>query len=465
MENKNTVSQEQFVSLFALAHQQRITEETIKVYDKTYIRRLMKSPVKNAKELQEVSWYLFYTSGQYRRTLTYFSNLLTFDYFSTPTVPKATYKDFEKSNELLQSLNIKYNFKWMNFFLMLLGEVYLYEVGNLFMLIPNKLCQIVEVRDGVNKYAINLNSIKKADLDILPADIVRAYENKGAYKETDYGKYMFYVENGFAFNALYSKSVGVPLFASAFDDILSLDESKDMATNNQIAESLKLIHQQVPLGDDKKPIITVDLQKAYHNDTKKAVPSNIGVTTSPLDLEMLSFVDSQSRDKYFLTMAKENLSDSFGVSSMLFNNNGASGEALKKSIMTDELMVYDFLPMYENVVNEKIKSTKFRIQFLRITHNNRWEQAKNYQATLSVGGSLLIFMAYTGLEPYQAINLLTFERDVIKIDDLITPKKTSYTMSGDEATGAVKEDGEIKEAGRNKSDEITDSTEKAKESE
>ena len=74
-------------------------------------------------------------------------------------------------------------------------------------------------------------------------------------------------------------------------------------------------------------------------------------------------------------------------------------------------------------------------------------------------------MAYTGLEPYQAINLLTFERDVIKIDELITPKKTSYTMSGDETTGTVKEDGEIKEAGRNKSDEITDSTEKAKESE
>ena len=52
-----------------------------------------------------------------------------------------------------------------------------------------------------------------------------------------------------------------------------------------------------------------------------------------------------------------------------------------------------------------------------------------------------------------------------KIDELITPKKTSYTMSGEETSGNVKEDGEIKEAGRNKSDEITDSTEKAKESE
>ena len=38
-------------------------------------------------------------------------------------------------------------------------------------------------------------------------------------------------------------------------------------------------------------------------------------------------------------------------------------------------------------------------------------------------------------------------------------------MSGEETSGNVKEDGEIKEAGRNKSDEITDSTEKAKESE
>ena len=104
-------------------------------------------------------------------------------------------------------------------------------------------------------------------------------------------------------------------------------------------------------------------------------------------------------------------------------------------------------------------------KFSKESLENRWEQAKNYQATLSVGGSSLIFMAYTGLEPYQAIGLLTLERDVLKIDELITPKKTSYTMSGEETSGNVKEDGEIKEAGRNKSDEITDSTEKAKESE
>ena len=74
-------------------------------------------------------------------------------------------------------------------------------------------------------------------------------------------------------------------------------------------------------------------------------------------------------------------------------------------------------------------------------------------------------MAYTGLEPYQAIGLLTLERDVLKIDELITPKKTSYTMSGEETSGNINEDGEVKEAGRNKSDEITDSTEKARESE
>ena len=456
-------TQEDFISQFALGYKQKVTEQSIKSYTKDTIRSLMKSPIKNAKTLQEISWYLFYTSGQYRRNLTYLSNLLTFDYFSTPET-KATKKNFIKSNEMLKTLNIKYNFKWMNFYLMLLGEVFLYEVGDLFMLIPNHLCSIVEVRDGVNKYAINLNLIKKADLTTLPDEIVRAFENKNSYKETEYGKYMFYIETGFAFNALYGKSVGIPLFCSAFDDILSLDESKDMATNNQIAESLKLVHQRIPLNDENKPIVGVDLQRQYHNDTKRAIPENIGLTTSPLELEMLSFVDTQSRDKYFLGMAKENLADSFGVSSMLFNNNGASGEALKKSILTDELMLYDFLPMYENVVNQKIKATNFTIQFLRTTYNNKWEQAKNYQATLSVGGSSLVFMAYVGLEPYQAINLLTFERDVLMIDDLIMPKKTSYTMSGKETDG-TRDDGKVKEAGRDKSDNPTDSTEKAKESE
>ena len=38
-------------------------------------------------------------------------------------------------------------------------------------------------------------------------------------------------------------------------------------------------------------------------------------------------------------------------------------------------------------------------------------------------------------------------------------------MSGEETSGNVNENGEVKEAGRNKSDEVTGSTEKAKESE
>lgn len=459
--NINVQEQESFVSMFALSKSQRVIVETNKTVTKAQIRNLLKSPMKNSKQLQDISWYLFYTSGQYRRNLSYLSNLLTFDYFSYPVSPKATSEQFDKSNEILKNLNVKYNFKWMNFFLMLLGEVYLYEVGNLFMLIPNSICTIVEVKDGVNKYAVNLGLIKKADLPILPPEIVTAYENKEKYSDSEYGRNMYYIKKGFAFNAIYGKSTGLPLFCAAFDDILSLDESKDMATNNQIAESLKLIHQQVPLNDDNKPIMGIELQKQFHADTKKAIPENIGLATSPLELNMLSFVDSQSRDKYFLSMAKENLADSFGISSMLFNNSGASGEALKKSIVTDELMLYDFLPMYENVINEKLKSTNFNMQFLRITYNNRWEQAKNFQATLSVGGSSLMFMAYTGLEPYQAINLLTLERDVLKIDDLIKPKKTSYTMTGEESAG----NGEVKKVGRDKSDDPTDSTEKAKESE
>ena len=54
--------QEEFVSLFALAKAQRVVEETAKSVTKSQIRTLMKSPMKNAKQLQEISWYLFYTS-------------------------------------------------------------------------------------------------------------------------------------------------------------------------------------------------------------------------------------------------------------------------------------------------------------------------------------------------------------------------------------------------------------------
>lgn len=455
------LEQEKVLALFSLRHTQKITEESLRAIDKNTLRSLLKNPVKNVHKLQEVSWNLFYTSGEYRRRIGYLSSLLTFDYVPFP-IRKTSKKQFDNMNEDLRKMNVKFNLKWMLFYLILLGEVYIYENSNIFMLIPNEICRIVEVENGIYKFAVDLNKIQKKMLDILPKDIVNACQHKQSYDKSEYGKGMYFVKNGFALNPIYGKSNGVPFLLSGFDDVLSLSDSKDATNNSQIAESLKLIHQKVPLGNDNKPVMDRDRTKAYHNDTKKVIPENIGVSTSPLELNMMSFVDSQNREKYYLSMAKENVSDSFGISSMLFNDAGSSGEALKKSIMVDELWMYDLLPMFENIVNKKIEKYGFAIQFLRSTYNNKWEQAKNYQATLSVGGSSLAFMSYCGFEPYQSIKLLEFERDVLDIDSLISPKKTSYTMTGEET---VKENGELKESGRNKSEDITDSTEKARESE
>lgn len=453
LSDNTTLNQEQIVALFSMNSGLKVLKsESAKKINQDYVRRLMADPVKNSKKLQDISLYLYYVSGQYRRTIDYLSGLLTFDYFPYPIKStKLAKNSFVRTNDILQKLNIKYNMGWMTFYLMLFGELFIYEIGDLFMIIPNSICRIVEVSNGVNKFAVDLNKVSKTDLEILPDDIVRAYEKKSSY-DVGFGKGIYYVENGFALNLIYNKSIGVPPFCTTFDDILNLDEVKDISSDSQKAEALKLIHQKVPLDDKNKPSIGRDLQQTYHNDVKKAVPKNVGVATSPMEINMLSFVDSQSRDKYYINLAKENVFDSSGVSSMLFNNTGTSGEALKKSIMVDELFLYKLLPCYENIINEKIRKTNFAIQFLRTTYNNKWEQMKSYKDSLSVGGSSLVYLAYTGLEPFQSMNLLEFERDVLDIDSLVTPKKTSHTMGSDDS-----------DVGREKSENPSDITEKTRE--
>lgn len=458
-EKLKSYSQDELISLFSAQSILKIGVETAKAVNKDAVRTLLRDPIKNAHKLQDLSWYLYYTSGQYKRNINYLSDLLTYDYYVTPSETlsnaNAYKKYFEKTCNILKGMNIKFNTRWIHFYLLLLGELYIYEIGNdkdmLYTIIPNSICRVVEYSNGVSRFAVDLTKIKKDMLDVLPDEIVKAYE-KGRNVESDYGRGMYLVsEKGIGLNPIYNKSHGVPPFALVFDDILNLDDVKDISFDNQKAEALKLIHQEVPLDDKKKPSIGIEHQKMYHRDTLKAVPKNIAVTTTPLTTKMLSFVDSQSRDKYYLSLAKGNVADSFGVSAMLFNSDGASGEALKKSIMVDELMVYGILPTLENFINNKLKNFKFSMQFLRTTYNNRWEQAKAYKDSLSIGGSSLVYMAYLGFEPFQIIELLKFERDVLDIDSLITPKKTSHTLSSDDV-------------GREKSDNPTDSTEKARES-
>src|SRR5690606_2772676 len=121
-----------------------------------------------------------------------------------------------------------------------------------------------------------------------------------------------------------------------FDDVMSLDDTKDLFQDQTKLDAIKLIHQKMPLDKDNKPIFDKNVADIYHKATKKNLPDGIAVTTNPFELTSINFDKIQKKEIDIIDRTEKNIFNSAGISSLLFNNDKASGEALKRSIITDE---------------------------------------------------------------------------------------------------------------------------------
>lgn len=409
-------------------------------YDRQQVRNFLKDPFKNYDKLQDVSVYLKSVSGNYFRIIKYLSGLTTFDYYIYPN-SKAKLEnkdkilnDYKKAAQILEKINIKYNFRWIFERLIENGEVYLYELedskGIIYKEIPYNICRISAIDNGVYLYEINLNKINKKDIDVFPVEIQNAFNNKEKYKDNNF--WYPVSDKGIAFNAIGNYAHGFPVLCFIFDDVMGLDDTKDLIESKQKLDAIKLIHQKIPLDkDSKQPIFDMDIARIYHNATKKNLPDGVAVTTNPLEISQIPFDKTVTREIDTIERAERNIWNSSGISDLIFNNNKASGEALKRSIIADETLVFPFLCMFENYINKKIENTKFSMKFLETSYFNRDEKIKFNKDLLAYGSSRTYLLALMGLEPIEIINLFAFEQGILDIDKMLVPKQTSHTMPGD----------------------------------
>lgn len=413
------------------------TAQRRRKYTRQQVRNFLKHPYKNYKKLQEVSAYLKSVSGNYFRIIKYLSGLATLNYYIYPNAKaKLDRKDkileeYLKAAQILEKMNIKHNFRWILERIIENGEVYLYELedskGIIYKEIPHHLCRISAIENGVYRYDINLNKLFEIDITSLPIEIQNAYNNKERYKDNEY---WYTVSNkGFAFNGIGNHSHGFPLLCFMFDDIMGLEDTKDLIEGKNKLDVIKLIHQRLPLDKDNKPVFSEDVARVYHEATKKNLPDGVAITTNPLDINPISFEKTAVKELDEIERAEKNIWNSAGISDLIFDNHQASGEALKRSIIADETLVYPFLTMFENYINTKIEATRFSIKFVETSYFNRDDKVKAYKDLLAYGLSRTYFLALTGLEPIQIVNLLKFEQDVLNIDKYLVPKLTSHTIS------------------------------------
>lgn len=412
------------------------------------IRRAVLNPYSNVDILQQASMLLKATNGIYKKILNYQSTILTNDYMILP-VDCSKIKSMDKMDSAYQEIatyldkfNVKETACWIYERLFEQGELYIYKLedssGIVLQEIPNTYCKITSIQNKVQKYGINLTKLTDKTVVYMPLEIQNAYADyrAGRLKTTDLIDNSYYEvkNNAVAFNLDKQATKGIPFFATAFDDLMELEDMKDLKSETAILESIKLIHQKLPI-DKETGVVLMDFNvaKAYHNATKANLPKGTSITTNPLDLQTLTLGDSGSKINDSVAQSLNNIYDTMGINNELFNGSHSTTQAIVSGIVADGLLTKRAQMLVENWLNYELSSykkngTTWKMKFIDSTHFDRDMRATAAREDMAFGGMRTEYLASKGYTPLESRNLLKMEQ-LLGFDSLMIPQQSAHTTS------------------------------------
>lgn len=422
------------------------------VYTSEQIATFLKNPYSTFKELQGVSNYLLYTSPSYNNILDYLSNIITFDYtlygIDTKHVTPTTLKNrILTSSEIVSKMNVKSTFPNMIKRTLTNGEAYFYNMGDknniIIEEIDSKLCQLAMIDDNnIWRYYINLSLIDSTSIAELPEEIRNAYsiwvENKKPKTKLETNgivvpAYLYLVSNrGFSmFCHMRKIQHDYPYLAHMFEDLNDLENDKGYMNDYIRDSNVKIVHLEVPIDKESGlPLFSKDVIQAYHDSLKEFLPQSTCGITNPFKMQSITLDKSQSSAINLVEHSSEVVSDDSGVSKAIFNAETTNG--LSYSTLADATKLYPLLGYFENFINLQIKDQKCKVRFLRMNHYNQTEMHEEARADLLSGGSRMMFVATSGLEIYDFLNINKTEQ-ALDFDKMLEPKMNASQMNSEQA--------------------------------
>lgn len=420
-----------------------------RLLDRSQLLKALQDPHKNSETLQKYSFIMNYNSGILKELLIYKSNILTYDHYILP-LDMSKYKSQDKLEKAeldaalqLEKYNIKFNFPWMTKNLISNGELYIYKIENkdcnVIQEMPRGFCKAVGSKNAIMKYAINLGKISDKTKDQFPIEIQMLHDDfkngrlKGDENLID-NNFYYLDKNAYCFNLEYMAEKGSPYYAHLFNDLMILEEMKDIESETAKIDNFKLIIQKALTDEDGALLMDEEDVALFHQALKNEVPEGVGVVTTPMPIDNVNLADSKQKKLDYNNKIKDGIYDSSGVNSEIFNGNKSSNEAVALGSIVDTLLPLNILESFKVWLNmdfkENSKTKNWMINFIDSTKYNKDNKIKMAKDTVATYSGKKQYLATLGMTPLEAINTLKYE-ELSGIGEKMLPLMTAHTMSGD----------------------------------
>ena len=419
------------------------------------------------KVIRELSRYFYRTSGIYRHTIDFLSNLSLYDtaifpIFESGKGSKAQItKAFYSACDFVEALDIKNTLSRITREWLKSGVYYgiLQERGSKVVVqdLPVEFCR-TRFKDLNNLNILEFNvtyfdskypdeMIKEAELLNFPEIIQRGYrEWKRGKVETPW--VLVQPSNGAVVFCFAEDQT--PPFLAAIPDLIDLDDATDREKTRDQNELYKLLIQRMPISSDGHLVFELDEVAKIHAGTADMLQNleTVDVLTTFGDTTMESLQDSTAATQSMnrIEKYKDNAWDALGLSSLLFNADNSSSLAYVIKRMEGEIKNY--INIYATWIKFLINSRftrpglKFDFMILPTTLFNIKEYQDLYLQGAQFGYSKMLAGVAMGVKQRNLISTIDFENEFLGLTEKMLPLLSSYTQTGNENSAKKSESGE-----------------------
>ncbi len=446
---------------------------TFSLYTKDDITKYLSNPYKYEKQLRRAVIYIYGASPHFRRLIQYFVGLSDLSYIVEPykiEPKKANVKtvnnNYRKVLSLLSSMSIKTQFpKILTVCLredVFYGTAWITSDSVTIQQLPSDYCQISSVEGNVPNVTFDFSYFDTHNnlLAYYPSEFRTKY-NK--YKSNRTVKWIE-LDSPTSFAIKCNSDIldyAIPPFAGILREIYELEDYRQLKLTKTALENYAMLAMKLPMEDDGSWGIDLDKAKEFWRNLDAVLPEEVGSVLTPMAIDKISFERTHTGDTDTISDAEQNLFTAAGVSSLLFNNERASANALLLSIKADQAITYGIVKSIEDAVNRLVQAQSygknFKVNFLDVSPFNRKEVGDAYLKAASYGlPTISAYAASQGIGQAELDGMSFLEGRVLGLQDLFRPIQSSSQMSPsdvdsnaatDEGGAPTKGVGEITESG------------------
>lgn len=439
---------------------------TFYLYSKDKITEFLQNPYSNQKNLRDAAIYIYGASSHFRRLIQYFTGLSDLSYVVSPykidtsTAKPATIgKQYRKTLNMLSAMDIKNQFpKILTVCLRedtFYGTMWVTNDNITIQQLPSDYCDIAVVEGNVLNVSFNFSYFDSNSeyLALYPPEFETKYR---LYQSNRTGMKWQELDSPNSFAVKCNNDIlnySLPPFVGMFREVYDLEDYKQLKMTKTELENYAMLVMQLGINDDGEWVMDLDKAKEFWRNLDNVLPEEVGSVLTPMPIEKISFDKANTGDTDTISEAEQNLFTAAGVSTLLFNNDKASSNALLLSIKADQAITYGIVKSIEGVVNRFIQSyshgKNFKVTFLDVSPFNRKEVGEQYLKAAQYGfPTLSYYCASQGLSQGELDCMNFLEDNVLGLKDRFMPLRSSSTLSSSEEAGAPTKDiGDLSDSG------------------